>query len=345
MSKMRAAILQKTGKVSIMNVPKPSPERGEALVKITTAGVCHTDLHVVMAEWMELPTPRPLGHEGIGIVEEVGPDLESDIKVGDRVILGLGGTGGYWCGTCEYCLSSQSMFCPERKPLFGIFSEYISVWAQSLVKIPDELSNNEVSLACGGLTAYRAIKKLKSLKISPDKPIAIIGAAGGLGHYAVQIAKNFGYNVIGVDIGSEKLEIIKKLGADHAIDANEVGKFVEEKLGGVQASIVFAANISAYDLGIKLLKIGGTLIGVGIPPFNEGTMSLTPFEVIMRNLHITGSLTGTVDDMRELVQLAVEGKVKTHVGRNANLSEINDVFEEMRKGKLIGRAIITNLLE
>ncbi|MFX0028869.1 MAG: zinc-dependent alcohol dehydrogenase [Candidatus Hermodarchaeota archaeon] len=337
---MRAAILQEIGKVSIMDVPKPSPERGEALIKITTAGVCHTDLHVVMAEWMELPTPRPLGHEGIGIVEKLGPDVESDIKVGDRVILGLGGTGGYWCGTCEYCLSGEAMHCPERKPLFGIFSEYISVWAKSLVKIPDELSDNEVSLACGGLTAYRAIKKLESLKISPGKNIAIIGAAGGLGHYAVQIAKNYGYKVIGVDKGSEKLEIVKKIGADHAIDADEVGKFVQEKLGGVQASIVFAANISAYNLGLKLLKVGGTLIGVGLPPFSEGSMALTPFDVIMRNLHITGSLTGTVEDMRELVQLAAEGKVKTHVGRTADLSEIGEVFEEMSKGKFAGRAVI-----
>ncbi len=340
---MRTAILQEIGKVSIIDVPKPSPEAGEALVKITTAGVCHTDLHVVMGEWMKLPTPRPLGHEGIGIVEELGPNSESDIEVGDRVILGLGGTLGYWCGTCEYCLSGKAMYCPERKPLFGIFSEYISVWAQSLVKIPDELSDTEVSLACGGLTAYRAIKKLKSLKIPSDKYIAIIGAAGGLGHYAVQIAKNFGYKIIGIDKGSEKLEIVKNLGADHAIDVNEAEKFVEKKLGGVQVSIVFAANISAYNLGIKLLRVGGTLIGVGIPPFDEGTISVTPFEVIIRDLQIIGSLTGTVEDMRELVQIAVEGKVKTHVGRTANLSEINEVFEEMKKGKFVGRAIITNL--
>ncbi|MFW9784730.1 MAG: zinc-dependent alcohol dehydrogenase [Candidatus Heimdallarchaeota archaeon] len=338
---MRAAILKEIGKVSIIDVPKPSPERGEALIKITSAGVCHTDLHVVKGEWMQLPTPRPLGHEGIGIVEEMGPDSESDIKVGDRVILGLGGTGGYWCGTCEYCLDGKSMYCPERKPIFGIFSEYISLWAQTLVKIPHELSDNEVSLACGGLTAYRAIKKLESLKITSGKNIAIIGAAGGLGHYAVQIAKSFGYEVIGVDKGSERLNFVRKLGADHAIDANEVGKFV----GSVQASIIFAANIPAYNLGIRLLKVGGTLIGVGLPPFNQGSISITPFELIMKDLKITGSLTGTVEDMRELVQLAVDGKVKTHIGRTANLSEINDVFEEMSKGQILGRAIITNLMK
>ncbi|MHA2282798.1 MAG: zinc-dependent alcohol dehydrogenase [Promethearchaeota archaeon] len=346
---MRSAVIQEFGKVSILDVPKPSPGPGEALVKITTAGVCHTDLHIAMGDWVEdvaeAPLPFPLGHEGIGIVEELGQELEADIKVGDRVILGLGSTGGYWCGTCEYCLAGESMHCPERQPIFGIFSEYISVWAQSLVKIPDDLSDNEVPLACGGLTAYRAIKKLESFRISKGKTIAIIGAAGGLGHYAVQIAKYFGYKVIGVDVGPEKLELIEKLGADYAIGASEVGNFVAEKLGGVQASIVFAANISAFNLGLELLKVGGVFIGVGIPAFSEGTMSLTPFDLILRNLHITGSLTGTVEDMRELVQLAVEGKVKTHVGRTANLSEINEVFEEISKGKFVGRAIINNLMK
>jgi len=237
------------------------------------------------------------------------------------------------------------MHCPERLPIFGIFSEYISVWAKSLVKIPDELSDNEVPLACGGLTAYGAIKKLKSLRISKGKTIVIIGAAGGLGHYAVQIAKAFGYKVIGVDVGPEKLNFIEKLGADYAIDASEVETFIEEKFGGIQASVVFAASISAYNLGLKLLRVGGILIGVGMPALSEGTISLTPLDLIMRNLKITGSLTGTVEDMRELVQLAVEGKVKTHVGRTANLSEINEVFEEIRKGKFAGRAIINNIMK
>ncbi len=342
---MRAALIQEYGKVSIVDVPKPSPASGEALVKITTAGVCHSDLHLVMGDWMKLPTPRPIGHEGIGIVEELGLDNKSDIKVGDRVILGLGGTGGYWCGTCEYCLAGETNYCPQSKPIFGIFSEYISLWAPSLVKIPDELSDTEVPLACGGLTAYGAIKKLKRLNISPGSNIAIIGAAGGLGHYAVQIAKTFGYKVIGVDTGPEKLEIVEKLGADYAIDVSEAGKFVTQNLKGVQASIVFAANISAYNLGLSLLKVGGTLIGAGLPPFSEGGITITPFILIMRNLHITGSKTGTVEDMKDLVQLAVEGKVKTHVGRTANLSELNEVFEEMLNGKFVGRAIINNLMK
>ncbi|HDZ16672.1 hypothetical protein LCGC14_1121770 [marine sediment metagenome] len=343
---MRAAIVEEIGKVSIVDIPKPSPKDGEALVKITTAGICHSDLHIMLGDWIEIPTPIPLGHEGIGIIEELGPDSRTNLKKGDRVILGLGGQAGrYWCGTCEYCLAGKPMYCPEQQVLWGTFSEYVSVWAKTLVKLPDEISNNEVPLACGGLTAYAAIKKVSKFGIPAGKTVAIIGAAGGLGHYAVQIAKEFGYKVIGVDVGSDRLEFVRKIGADYALEANEAGKFVNDKLRGVYASIVFAANIPAYELGLKLLRVGGVLIAVGLPAFSEGLLSITPFDIVIRDLHIIGSFVGNVEDMRELVQLAAKGKVKTHVGRVANLSEINQVFEELRNRKFEGRAIIENIMK
>ncbi len=342
---MRAAIVDEIGKINIVDIPKPSPSNGEALVKITAAGVCHSDLHLMLGDWIELPTPFPLGHEGIGIIEELGPDNKTNLKKGDRVILGLGGQAGkYWCGTCEYCLSGKPMYCPEHQSMFGTFSEYVSIWANALVKLPDEISDNEVPLACAGLTAYGAIKKLSKVGLSVGKTVAIIGAAGGLGHYAVQIAKAFGYKVIGVDVGSDKLKFVKKLGADYALEPSEAEKFVS-KLGGVHASIVFAPKIPAYELGLKILRVGGVLINVGLPALSEGSMSISPFDLLMRDLHIIGSLTGNVEEMRELIKIATEGKVKTHVGRTANLSEINQVLEELKEGKFLGRAIIDNIMK
>ncbi len=340
---MKSAIVEEKGKVSILDVPKPSPKTGEVLVKIKTAGVCHSDLHLMNADWVNLPMPFPIGHEGIGIVEEIGPETKTSLKKGERVILGLGGQGGrYWCGKCDYCLSGKTMYCTELQSMFGMFSEYISIWANALVKLPDEVGDNEVPLACGGLTAFSAIKKVSTFKISAGKPIAVIGAAGGLGHYAVQIAKAFGYKVIGIDVGPEKLNLVKKLGADYAVEASEAEKFVADNFNGVYASVVFAAKMAAYEQGLKLLRNGGVLIAVGLPAVSDGVLSITPFELLMRGIQITGSLVGNIAEMKELVQLAAEGKVKTHVGRVANLSEINQVFEELRNGKFVGRAIINN---
>jgi len=343
---MRAAIVEKIGNVVIKDIPKPSPGYEEALVKISSAGVCHSDLHLANGDWPVAKPPFPLGHEAIGIIEELGPGAERFVKIGDRVILGLGGTAGeYWCGACEYCLAGKPMLCSHHKNIMRAYSEYISIWAKALVKLPDEISDREVPLACAGLTAYSAVKRLGKFEISPGKPIAIIGAAGGLGHFAVQIAKSFGYKVIGVDIGPEKLEFVKQLGADYAIDASEAMKFVGKKFKGVYASLVFSSKIAGFELGLNLLKVGGVLIAVGLPAFSEGQMPLDLFKFILKGQQIVGSLVGTVEEMRELVQLAADGKVKTHIGRVANLSELNQVFEELEKGKFVGRAIIDNLTE
>ncbi|MFX0028884.1 MAG: zinc-binding dehydrogenase [Candidatus Hermodarchaeota archaeon] len=338
---MRAAIVEKIGEIVIKDVPKPTPGREEALIKINTAGVCHSDLHLSNGDWPLAKPPFPLGHEAIGIVEELGPGAEKFIKQGDRVILGLGGTAGaYWCGACEFCLAGKPMFCPQQRQLIGAYGEYMSVWAKALVKLPDEIDNKQVPLACAGLTAYSAVKKLSNFGIQIGKVIAIIGAGGGLGHYGVQIAKACGYKVIGVDIGSEKLEFIKKLGADYAVDASEALGVISKEFKGVSASIVFSSKVAGFELGLKLLKRGGVLITVGLPAFSEDKLAVDPFFFILKGLHITGSLVGTVEEMRELIQLAADGKVKTHVGRIAKLSDINEVFEELEKAKFVGRAIL-----
>jgi propanol-preferring alcohol dehydrogenase len=339
---MRAAILE-GGKLVLKEVPKPSPKNEEALVRMTAAGVCHSDVHLVKGDWPSFvrPFPIPMGHEGIGIIEELGPGAEKFGQKGDRVILGLGGSGGgYWCGACEYCLSGRPRLCKQTKGIIGTYAEYISLWVKSLVKLPENVSDREVPLACGGLTAYSAVKKLIKFGVSPGKPIAIVGAAGGLGHYGVQVAKAFGYKVLGVDVGQEKIEFAKKLGADWAVDVSEAGKFVKEKFGGVYASIVFAPKITAFELGLRLMNRGGVFVSVGMPAVNEGPISFTPVELLARDPLIMASAVGTVEEMRELVQLAADGKVKTHVGRVACLSEINQVLAELEEGKYPGRAII-----
>ncbi|MCK4383228.1 MAG: zinc-dependent alcohol dehydrogenase [Candidatus Lokiarchaeota archaeon] len=338
---MRAAIVEKIGSISIKDIPKPSPGHEEALVKISTAGVCHSDLHLSNGDWPVVKPPFPLGHEAIGIVEDLGPGAERFVKKGDRVILGLGGTAGaYWCGACEHCLAGKPMLCSQQRQLIGAYGEYISVWAKALVKLPDEIDNTEVPLACAGLTAYSAIKKLTNFGIQMGKSIAIIGAAGGLGHYGIQIAKVFGYNVIGVDIGSKKSEFIKKIGADFAVDVSEALKTMKTQFNGVSACIVFTSKVASFELGLKLLKRGGVLIAVGLPALSEGLFSINPLSFILKGIHITGSIVGNVEEMRELIQLAADGKVKTHVGRIAKLSEINEVLEELEQGKFVGRAIL-----
>lgn len=342
---MRAAILEE-GRLAIVEVPKPSPGFEEALIRITAAGVCHSDIHLVKRDWptFKLPIHSPMGHEGIGVVEDLGPGAGKFVKRGDRVILGLGGSGGgYWCGACEYCLSGRPRLCKKSRGLFGTYAEYISIWEKALVVLPDEVGDEEVSLACGGLTAYGAMKKLIRFGVLPGKPVALIGAAGGLGHYGVQIAQAFGYKVVGVDVGRDKMDFLKAMGVDYALEARETEPFIRQKFGGVQASVVFSPKIDGFQLGLRILTRGGLFVSVGIPASSEGPIAITPLEMLWKDPLILSSAVGTVEDMRELVQLAAEGKVKTQVSRAVPLSEINQVLEDLEKGLYSGRAIINNM--
>ncbi len=340
---MKAARLDE-GKLEIQDVPVPVPGDEEALIRISSAGVCHSDLHIVRGDWEGVPSSGVIGHEAIGIVTALGPGAERYSSVGDRVILGLGGTGGgYWCGACEYCMRGEPRHCAQTKGIMGTFAEQFCVWAKSLVKLPDSIGDEEAPLACGGLTAYGAVKKLSKHGIQPGRSVAIIGAAGGLGHYAVQIAKAFGYKVVGVDLGAERLAFVESLGADLAVDAEDAIDVVERELAGVDASIVFSARMAGFDLGLKLLRRGGLFVAVGLPATREGNLELNPFEFFFKDPTLIYSAVGNVQDMRELVEMAAAGQVKSHIGRVGALSELAAIFDELEAGKYVGRAVVTDL--
>jgi propanol-preferring alcohol dehydrogenase len=287
------------------------------------SGVCHSDLHIARGDWAGVPRTGNIGHEAIGIVEALGPGAERYASVGDRVILGLGGSGGgYWCGACEYCLSGNPRHCAQGKGIIGTFAEYFCVWARSLVTLPDSVGDHEAPLACGGLTAYGAVKKLGKHHVLPGRPMAVIGAAGGLGHYAVQLAKAFGYRVVGVDVGEDRLDFVRSLGAELAVDASRPPRSWQRELGGVDACLVFSARIAGFELGLELLRKGGLFVAVGLPPRARATSRSTRSEFFMKDPTLIYSAVGTVQDMRELVQLAAAGKVASHVSRTGPLSDL-----------------------
>ena len=199
-------------------------------------------------------------------------------------------------------------------------------------------------MACGGLTSYAAVKKFLKFGILPGQSVAVIGAAGGLGHYAVQLAKAFGYKVVGVDMGKEKIDFVKSLGAEYAVDAADAVEFARRNFeGGVCGSVVFTPKIAGFELGLKMLARGGIFIGVGMPAASEGSMKISPLELLKKDLHIMSSAVGNVEDMRELIRLCSDGKIKSHVSKRAPLSELPLVMEELERGAYLGRAILNDL--
>ena len=342
MSEQMKAIVVDGGVVSVGDLDVPEPTAGQALVRITSAGVCHSDLHLAKGDWMGVTTPQ-LGHEAIGVVEALGEGAEADVAVGQRVILGLGGAGGaFWCGACEYCLGGRPRHCTQGGTVMGTFAERFAIWSKALVPLPDSIGDEEAPLACGGLTAYSAVRKLQLHGIPPGRTIGVIGAAGGLGHYAVQILQAFGYKVLGVDIGEDRLEFVRSLGADEAVSVEDAAGVAMMK-GGIDAVLVFAARVAGFQLGLSMLRQQGLFVGVGLPPTSDGNFEISPFEFFWRDPTLIFSAVGTVQEMRDLIALAADGKVKTHVSRTGSLSDVPQIFEELEAGAYLGRAVLTDL--
>jgi propanol-preferring alcohol dehydrogenase len=210
---MQAALLTEYCKpLEFKTVPRPVPKADEVLVKIEASGVCFTDVHIWRGDHAA-PDPLPLimGHEGVGTVVELGVG-SGRLKIGDRV--GIGYVFGA-CGHCKECLTGGENYCGEFDAtgfnVSGCFAEYVCMRHEWANLIPEGIDAIEAApLMCAGAAAYSSFKKAS---VQPGETLAIFGL-GGLGQYAVQIAKLSGVRVIAVDISSDKLNTAKELGAD-----------------------------------------------------------------------------------------------------------------------------------
>ncbi|ATZ16436.1 propanol-preferring alcohol dehydrogenase [Entomoplasma freundtii] len=334
---MKAAVAKKYGDplvIEMVNVPKVGV--GQCLVKIKASGVCHTDLHAVNGDWpIKSILPLIPGHEGVGEVVEVGLGV-SDVKVGDRV-------GIPWlfssCGTCEFCQTGRETICETATyggySVNGGYAEYCVADAKYVGKIPASLSYEAAApIMCAGVTTYKALKQTKA---SPGQWVAIYGI-GGLGHLAVQYAKAMGFKVVAVDIDDKKLELAQKYGADMVVNSTKVesGKFIKAQMGGVQGAIVTAVSKNSFREAYDAIKNGGSLVAVALP---QGSIELPIFETVLKEIHITGSLVGTRKDLQEALDLAGQGKVKAEYVLD-KLENINDIFNKMKSGEIIGRTVM-----
>jgi alcohol dehydrogenase, propanol-preferring len=272
------------------------------------------------------------GHEAVGVVVEKGSDVRH-LEIGDRV----GVAWLHWaCGACELCREGLENLCPSQKmtglSIDGGFAEFVKAKASHALKVPKPLNSAEAApLFCAGVTSYRAVK---NSGIQPGQRVAVFGI-GGLGHLVVQIAKAFQAQVIAVDIADDKLNLAKELGADLAFNAlNEDVIKTFRKLGGAHAAIVTASAKAAYSQAFFCVRPAGTLVVVGLPSEDLGFSAIQ-----MREIKITSAATGTREDLRAVLNLAAEDKIRCRV-ELSNLGAINQILDRMRAGQINGRVVV-----
>lgn len=332
---MKAAVVTKDRSVAIKEKTLRPLEHGEALLEMECCGVCHTDLHVKNADFGDV-SGITLGHEGVGVVTQVGPGVES-LKVGDRASVAWFFQG---CGHCEYCNSGNETFCREVKnagyTVDGGMAEQCIVTADYAVKVPDGLDSAAASsITCAGVTTYKAIKVAQ---VKPGQWIAIYGL-GGLGNLALQYAKNvFNAKVIAIDVNDKQLALAKQMGADLVLNPSKenVEEIIQQKVGGAHSAVVTAVAKSAFNSAVACVRAAGRVVAVGLP---VETMDLSIPRLVLDGIQVIGSLVGTREDLKEAFQFGAEGKVVPKVAMRP-LEDINQIFEEMEQGKFTGRMVI-----
>jgi propanol-preferring alcohol dehydrogenase len=337
---------QKPGEIREVPVPEPGP--GQVLIKVGGAGACHSDLHIM--EWpggmLPWELPFTLGHENAGWVEKLGAGV-SGFSVGDPVAV----YGPWGCGHCYQCVQGVETYCENAATtnggagggglgLNGGMAEYMLVpSARSLVPLDTLHPREAAPYTDAALTPYHAIKRSLH-KLTPRSSVVVI-AVGGLGHMAVQILKAMSVaQIIAVDVAQEKLDLAKKVGADHAVlstDPDAVAKIRELTHGrGAEVVLDFVGLEPTIALGSKLLALTGdfTVVGIGMGNINWNFMAL-PYEV-----NLTSTYWGTRSELIEVLALAESGKLKGHMTYYP-LEKAAEVYELLHAGKINGRAVIT----
>ena len=328
---MRAVVVnQASTGVEVVDHEKPAVVgHGQALVKVEYCGVCHTDLHVAHGDFGQVPG-RILGHEGLGIVEEVGEGVET-LKKGDRVSIAWFFEG---CGHCEYCTTGRETLCRSVKnagySVDGGMSDYA-------VKVPEGLNPAQASsITCAGVTTYKAIKEAK---VEPGQWVAIYGA-GGLGNLAIQYAKKvFNARVVAVDINQDKLDLAKESGADLVVNGKEVedvAGYIQEKTGGTHSAVVTAVSKAAFNQAIDSVRAGGTVVAVGLP---SEYMELSIVKTVLDGIRVVGSLVGTRKDLEEAFDFGAQGLV-VPVVETVPVDTAVEVFDQMEKGEIQRRKVL-----
>jgi alcohol dehydrogenase, propanol-preferring len=345
-----AQIIKIKEKLSIVDLPDPKPRDTQVLIRIEASGVCHSDIHLweggyegaggtfLKVEDRGVKFPITPGHEISGRIEAIGESV-TGFSVGDKVLVYP------WIGegACPACRIGQENLCDTPRTIGiyrdGGYSELVLVPNfRYLVKIDNMDVNSSASLACSGLTAYNAVKKAK---VAPGESIVIIGA-GGLGLMSVQLARAItNSTIVVVDVDDKRLSEAKKLGAHEVVNSSKVDPVEDIKRLtnslGAEAVIDFVNNNRTAPLSINMLRKRGKLVMVGL---FGGALELSLPIVPLRGLNITGAYTGSFNDLVDLVNLSKTGAIRSVVHRTYKLDEANQALEDLRAGKIVGRAVL-----
>jgi D-arabinose 1-dehydrogenase-like Zn-dependent alcohol dehydrogenase len=336
MPKMRVAqVSHAKGPFEIVERDIPEPGAEQIRIKIEACGVCHSDSYTKEGLRPGMTYPRVPGHEVIGLVDAIGPDVHG-WKPGDRA--GVGWHGGY-CGYCGACRHGDTFGCQTEALVTGIthdggYGEYMIAPASSVAHVPDGLSAVEAGpLMCAGITTFNA---LRNSGARPGDLVAVHGI-GGLGHLGVQYARKLGFETVAVARGADKAPLARELGAHHYIDSQaEDPAAALQKLGGAKAILATVTSGEAMGQIQGGLGLNGTLMVIGaVPSLNADTLFL-----LRGRCSIKGWYSGVASDSEDTLAFSKLNGVKS-MNEVYPLSRVAEAYDRMMSGQARFRVVLT----
>lgn len=366
--KTKAAVVYQTGKpIEIEELTLDKPREGEVLIRYTHAGLCHSDVHIAHGD-LEARLPMVLGHEGAGIIEEVGPGV-TRVKPGDHVVCSFIPN----CGTCRYCANGQQSICDmgatilegylpgERFPItgpagqygamcmLGTFSQYGVIHQNSCVKVDDDLPlEKAVLVGCGVPTGWGSA--VNTAEVKPGETVIVMGV-GGIGINAVQGAALAGAkNVIAIDPLPNKREKAMELGATHAFESAELAMETITNLtrGQMADSAILTPGLMTSEIvadGFNAVGKGGKVVLTGLNKLEETNIQLPGSVLTLYRKELRGSLFGDCNptvDIPRILGLYQSGDLKLDeiLTRTYTLEQVNEGYDDLLNGKNVRGVVI-----
>jgi D-arabinose 1-dehydrogenase-like Zn-dependent alcohol dehydrogenase len=336
MPKMRVAqVPYAKGPFELVERDIPEPLAGKVRVKVQACGVCHSDSVTKDGLFPGIEYPRVPGHEIIGTVDAVGPGV-AGWQHGQRI--GVGWHGGN-CGYCDNCRNDDAFACQNETLVTGIshdggYAEYMIAPANSLARVPDDLSSVEgAPLMCAGITTFNA---LRNSNARPGEVVAVLGI-GGLGHLGVQFAVKLGFKTVAIARGADKAPLAHELGAHHYIDSQaEDPAAALQKLGGAKVILATATSGAAMSAVQGGLAPRGTLLIVGVPE----SLDINPLPLILGSRSVQGWYSGTSIDSQQTLAFSVLTGVRS-MNEIYPFARVAEAYERMMSGEARFRVVLT----
>ncbi|HSR24106.1 MAG TPA: Zn-dependent alcohol dehydrogenase [Candidatus Eisenbacteria bacterium] len=362
---MRAAVLYEPGApLRVEEVELAPPRAGEVRVRVAAAGVCHSDYHYMRGD-LTTNLPVVLGHEGAGVVEEVGPGVTA-VAPGDPVVL-LWRTS---CGRCEYCSAGRPALCPaglairasgrmadgtsrlsrggeEIRHFLGVscFAEHVVCSERAALRIPDDVPLPVAAVAgCAVMTGVGAV--VNTARVEAGSSVLVIGA-GGVGLCAIMGAVLAGAaRIVAADLSPAKLELATQFGATDVVDASrdDVVEAVRELTGGVDYAFEVIGLPQTVAQAVRAVRAGGTAVAVGVAPVGAATQ-VDLLELVLQEKTLKGSIYGSTRpqaDFPRLFELYRRGRLPLDrlLTREWPLERVNEAYDALIEGGLARSVIV-----